>query len=85
MKIIKPALRSLVSLVLIVVSFTFQSCSESNKYEPSIGENGNLRKIVIPENANEVIKFAASELQGYLKKITGKELQIKKADSKINN
>ena len=68
------------------IIFTFQGCTQGTKDEkPTIGEKGNLNEIVIPENANGVIKFAAAELQGYFKKITGKELQIKESDGTINN
>ncbi|MEO8764605.1 MAG: DUF4838 domain-containing protein [Ginsengibacter sp.] len=55
----------------------FQSCSEGNKdHKATIGENGNVREIIIPKNADDIIKFAASELQFYFKKITGKELPV---------
>ena len=68
------------------IMIIFPGCAERNKDEKaSIGEKGNLNEIIIPGNANGVIKFAAAELQGYLKKITGKELQIKEFDGKINN
>jgi hypothetical protein len=87
---ISSALKSLAVLLLTGISisiiFIFQGCAEGNKDEkPAIGEKGNLDEIVIPEDANAVIKFAAAELQGYFKKITGKELQIKESDGKIIN
>ena len=64
--------------ISISIIFIFQGCTGENKDEkPGIGEKGNLDEIVIPGNADGVVKFAAAELQGYLKKITGKELQLK--------
>ena len=84
------ASKSFVALLLIGIPvsliFIFQGCNEKNQDEKlSIGEKGNLTKIVIPENATGVIKFAAGELQDYFRKITGKKLQIKESDGKINN
>ena len=87
---IKSSLESLVVMLLIGISFSliflFQSCTEGNNDETaSVGKKGNLDGIVIPGNAGEVVKFAAAELQGYLKKITGKELTIKESDERDND
>jgi len=72
-------------IVFIIQIFIFQSCNGRNTGEQlTIGQNGNLREIIIPAKANEVVKFAASELQYYFKKITGEELPIKISDEKLN-
>jgi hypothetical protein len=41
-----------------------------------LGENSNVNYIIIPDHADQVVQFAASELRNYLKKITGKEMEI---------
>ena len=76
---------TLLPIVSVIQIFIFQSCNERNTGEQlTIGRNGNLQEIIIPANANDVVKFAASELQYYFKKITGEELPIKISDEKIN-
>ena len=90
MNLNNPALKSLAVTLLIGISFILifilQSCLEGNDDEKaSIGEKGNLDEIVIPGNADGVVKFAAAELQGYLKKITGNELTIKASDERDND
>jgi hypothetical protein len=85
---INSASGSLAALLLITISITvvfiFQGCNGGKKDDAlGIGEKGNLKGIVIPANANDIIKFAATEFQTYFKKITGKELQIKEFDGKI--
>jgi hypothetical protein len=83
---LKSAVVRLSIWIAMSIMIIFPGCAERNKDEKaSIGEKGNLTEIIIPGNANRVIKFAAAELQGYLKKITGKELQIKEFDGEINN
>ena len=60
-----------------------QSCTNGKNNEVlTVGENGNLHYIVIPDHSDQVIKFAASELQSYLKKITGQELPVVEAADK---
>lgn len=79
-------IRSLLILSYLLISGIFQNCSDGNsKVALTIGENGNLYSIVIPKNSDQVIRFAASELKSYLKKITGKELQIIESDDKTRN
>ncbi|MEP7107934.1 MAG: DUF4838 domain-containing protein [Ferruginibacter sp.] len=83
-------LNGLVSLLYIAMSitlvFVFHACSGGkNEGGLIIGEKGNMDVIVIPGNANEVIKFAATELQTYLKKMTGRELQIKESQGIKDN
>ena len=68
---------SFFGLTFIFLIVIFQSCTSGNDKEVlTLGEKGNLQSIVIPDHSEQVVKFAASELKGYLKKITGHELQI---------
>ncbi len=63
--------------VSILIVLFIQACSvRSGEDLLTIGKEGNLESIVIHNRSDEVINFAASELQEYLKRITGKELQI---------
>lgn len=75
---------SLLVLTSILMVGMFQCCMYGKSNEVlTVGENGNLHYIVIPDHSDQVIKFAASELKVYLKKITGQELQIvESADNK---
>jgi hypothetical protein len=67
----------LLVLTFILFGGMFQSCTNGKSNEVlSVGENGNLHYIIIPDHYDQIIRFAASELQSYLKKITGKELLI---------
>ena len=71
---------SLFILAIVLLAYLLRSCTELKRNEPlTIGEGGNLHQIVIPDNSDQVVKFAASELQSYLKKITGKELPVVKS------
>jgi hypothetical protein len=73
----KPFTGSLLFLTSILFAGMFQGCNiERNNEVLAVGENGNLHYIVIPDHSDLVIDFAASELQSYLKKITGEELRI---------
>lgn len=75
---------SLLVFTSLLMVGMLQSCTHGKYKEVlTIGENGNLHYIVIPDHSDQVIKFAASELKVYLKRITGQELQIvKSADNK---
>jgi ABC-type phosphate/phosphonate transport system substrate-binding protein len=76
---------SLLVLTFIFMAGTFQSCKDGNSKEVlTIGENGNLHYIIVPDHSDQVIKFAASELKVYLKKITGQDLQIMESADKNN-
>ncbi len=44
-----------------------------------------MNSIVIPDNSGQVTRFAATELQSYLKKMTGQELRIIENRSKKGN
>ena len=60
---------SLLVLTSILMVGMFHSCTLGKCKEVlTIGENGNLHYIVIPDHSDQVIKFAASELKDYLKK-----------------
>lgn len=81
----QPLRESLFILASILMAGMFQSCTNGKNNEVlTVGENGNLHYIVIPDHSDKVIKFAASELQSYLKKITGKELRIVESADKKN-
>ncbi|MBL7113292.1 MAG: DUF4838 domain-containing protein [Bacteroidales bacterium] len=71
----RSELTAILFTLAVTIFLLFQSCSQE-KESLSIGNNGNIESIIIPDNSDEVINFAASELQEYLKKITGKELEI---------
>jgi hypothetical protein len=69
--------RLFLSLASALMAVILQNCT-SGRYNEALtaGENGNVNWIVIPGQADQVTRFAASELRDYLKKITGQELQI---------
>ena len=74
------------SLACIVIISLFQTCTTeriSDKF--TIGKNGNVKAIFIPENSTLVIKFAATELQSYFKDITGDEIQIRESSADNEN
>lgn len=63
-------------LTAFIIGF-LQGCTAGNENGSlKLGDNGNLNYIVVPDHSGQVVQFAASELKTYLKKITGKELQI---------
>jgi len=67
------------SLTLIVVTL-FQTCkTDQNDDKFTIGKKGNIKAIVISENSDPVIKFAATELQSYFKDITGDKIEIRES------
>lgn len=75
---VKSNLRLFHFATLCFLSLFLQACSElDGKREISAGKGGNLKSIVIPDQADEVCTFAASELQAYLEVITGVRIQIK--------
>ncbi|MCF6297017.1 MAG: DUF4838 domain-containing protein [Flavobacteriaceae bacterium] len=64
---------------LSIWTLIFLSCTNQNDTgKLEVGKKGNITTIVIPDDSDQVIQFAASELQSYLKKMTGVALQIKK-------
>lgn len=68
------------SLTLIVITSLFQACKtgqDDDKF--TIGKKGNIKAIVIPENSDPVIKFAARELQSYFEDITGDKIEIRES------
>jgi hypothetical protein len=75
---------AIILLIVIMITRMSQSCSVNKDSQMlRIGRNGSLNSIVIPENPDSVVQFAASELMTYIKKITGRELQIlKRSDTK---
>ena len=78
-KTIKHVSKIFHSLCIIpsICIIVFQSCTGANsKDAATIGQGGNMNEIIIPANSDSIIKFAAVELQGYLKKITGKALPV---------
>ena len=58
----------------IAVLLILHSCSGGEQERLTVGKNGNIETIVLENNADEVVHFAASELKEYLEKMTGKEL-----------
>lgn len=65
----------IIVLCSIVIIAIFSAC----KSEITIVDNNSTNyKIVIPENANDVEKYSAEELQKYIKEISGTELKIVK-------
>jgi hypothetical protein len=61
----------------VLIAGMLQGCTgEKGNEVLTVGEKGSLHCIVIPDQSDPVIRFAASELQSYLKKITGQELRI---------
>ena len=57
---------------LLTAFLTLFCCSFLFAADITLAENGNAKAtIVIPANAKRVVKFAATELASYLKKITG--------------
>ena len=76
---------SLLILTSVLMAGMLQSCNEGkNNEDLTVGENGNLHYIVIPDHSDQITKFAASELQSYLKRITGQELRIVESAGKKN-
>ena len=74
---------SLLIRASVLMAGMLQSCTEGKSNEVlTVGENGNLHYIVIPDQSDQVIRFAASELQSYLKRITGQELRIMESADK---
>lgn len=70
----------------IAILSLFQTCTtEKDKDKFTIGKNGDAKAILIPENSDPVIKFAASELQSYFKDITGHEIQIRESSTDNEN
>jgi hypothetical protein len=64
-------------VLLLATGMVLSSCSPGRTdRQACIGKNGNIQSIGIPANADTVIRTAATELQRYLEKITGKELPI---------
>jgi hypothetical protein len=77
--------QSLSILASILMAGMQQGCTDKvNNEILTAGENGNLNYIIIPDHSDQVINFAASELQSYLKKITGQELMIVRSDDRKN-
>lgn len=75
----QTCMRSVLVIISLVMSGMFQSCTNFNDKEIlTVGEKGNIQYIIIPDQSDQVIQFAASELKNYLNKITGQELQIVK-------
>ena len=69
-----PVPQIFISFVLALVLF---SCAhQKGNGKLVIGDSANLNHIVIPDETDEVTRFAATELQDYLGKITGSRLQI---------
>ena len=56
-----------------------QACHQERFDSPVIGKNGNITAIVLPDSADDVVKFAAVELQDYLGRMTGADLGIVRA------
>jgi hypothetical protein len=77
-------IRLLLVLISLVMLVMVQSCTRLNdKGILRVGEEGNVNYIIIPDQSDPIIQFAASELKSYLNKITGQELQIvKTSDNK---
>jgi hypothetical protein len=74
------------SLTCIVIISLFQTCAtEYNQDKFTIGKKGNIKAIVIPENAGPVIKFAATELQSYFIDITDEKIQIRESSTDNGN
>jgi hypothetical protein len=75
---------SLLNLAYILMAGMLLSCTNGKSNEVlTVGEHGNLNCIVIPDHSEQEVKFAASELQFYLKKITGQDLRIVESSYKI--
>jgi hypothetical protein len=73
--------RAAMLLTVALIIGLSQSCNlNGDKNSITIVGNGKLNTILIPKDADAVVHFAASELMNYLKKITGRELQIKRSD-----
>lgn len=73
----KMSVRKFPFILLITLIYLFTSCKySSNDSKIVFGKGGNTKVIIVPENAGEVINFAALELQDYLKKITGIRAKI---------
>jgi len=62
-------------VLILLVTGILTSCTPDPK-PLLIGKKGSIFGIVIPENPDPVVQFAASELAAYIKKITGKELPV---------
>ena len=58
---------------IILLSSIFLRCKSPENKELMIGTGGNTELIIVPENADEVVTMAASELQHYFQIITDKE------------
>ncbi|MFC2123218.1 DUF4838 domain-containing protein [Bacteroidota bacterium] len=74
-----PISQIILSFILTLIFFSCNDRWEDGKFV--VGEGGNIHSIVIPDNADEIIQFAATELQSYLDRMTGTELQIKKSST----
>ncbi|MBN1926752.1 MAG: DUF4838 domain-containing protein [Prolixibacteraceae bacterium] len=78
---------NLLSGILLSISLMWSAISFGTIHNDrlTIGTKGNITKIIIPENSDETIKFAAAELQDYLFRITGSRLLVKKAGTEKAN
>jgi len=72
----KYASRNIVTTILLFTGCLFSCSSPQPTTHATIGKNGNMQTIRIPENAGPVIRMAAAELQRYLQKITKEKLNI---------
>lgn len=65
-------------LLLLFIPVLLVSCSDNKTSTAvTIGREGNIQEIQIPQEMDSAIAFAATELQSYIKKITGHRLPIK--------
>jgi hypothetical protein len=67
-------LMPIIALILVIL---WQGCgTQKNIKVWRLAKDGNVHCIVIPDQSDRVVQFAASELSTYLKKITGIELPV---------
>jgi hypothetical protein len=64
-------------IIILILSGALQACRDGGKGEAlRLSQKGNLHYIVIPDQSDQIVQFAASELKTYLQKITGVEMKI---------
>ena len=63
-------------MVFLNMILFFTACKTESGDNLTLGKRGSISAIVLPVNPDQVVKFAATELQDYIEKMTGARLRI---------
>jgi hypothetical protein len=66
-------------MVFLNMILFFTACKVDSEDSLTLGKRGSISAIVLPVNHDQVVKFAATELQDYIEKMTGARLRIARA------